>query len=319
MYAKSFSVSQTALRVLAIGLLSLAASWSEAELLMTGNPVTDGYTSIGTLQTFGNWAVDGGFGYNAGIYINSFTLGATDSVSSNLGTFGNTSSTPKILTTVPGWQVGDNIFSIGVVALGGTSGIGTTAQTLTFKFHQSGTNIGLTTPWAASSTARDPATATGSPTGNASSGTVGTSVGDLRTWLLLGSSSFGSNNLAFKTATSGSGSTPGTPVPGSATSSYAGFFNGAAGSGGSYFTSGSIFINTSEVARDYVALGSGTNAPAPFQNNIDFVLQVAQGSASSEAVFKAVPVPEPSTVLMLLAGAGAILVHRQRRHGKDCA
>jgi hypothetical protein len=314
MQCARFGISAT---VALLAVIGVYVTPSSAGVILTGDPVADGYTYLGSLWDTGKWVADSGAGSNAKLYAKSFILGTGDTASSQWGDYGNTTAAPKNLVGLnSNWQAGDRIFSLGIVSLSGYSG----NTTLTFKFNSDNSNGGASVPWKADSTGRSGPTSDGT-----SSGTSGTTPGDLRTWQLYNYSQGGAWNLLsggvavqFKDSLNAD-AVPGIPAAGEIGCN---FFNGAT----SDLDRGETLINLSAIARWAADPANSTyggvyknpstlawESPDPFADVIDFVIQSATGSNKSEAVFFGVStaVPEPAT-LSLLAMSALSLLRRRR-------
>ena len=311
------------------------------ETHLTGDPVADGYTYLGNLHDTGTW-VDSGFWwaggtvpFNAALYTGGFTLTANDTASSVMGSFG---STPTTLTSVPSntattWQVGDEIFSIGVVAIDGASS--GSAQHLFFGFNSDGDTGGHGTPRDASDAPHPgPSDSTNIPGVVEGRDGSGTGPGDLHTLFVNGSTNTGfdpsQGQIQFKDALNvATNLTPG----GGDIDAFRTFFNGVqVAPNNAYFTTGLFLINKSEVERDWIAMGSDLNlAPESFADMIDFSLMYTgdagggmwnSSSPASAGVFFEVStlgpaltldvvIPEPASLALL--GLGGLLMLRRRR------
>lgn len=257
---------------------------SPSPVNLTGDPEADGFTPIGYLWDTDKWVFDTGAGTNARLFARVWNLGSTDTGISKWGETGgysgNDISKPEAITSLVGynstWQLGDRILAIGIVSLAEGA---VRQRTVTMKFDSDGNNAGVEEDnvWRASTGPR-PSNADGR-----SSGTTGTSPGDMRTWQFNGNTavawSLPSGSLQFKNSSNANASV----VPDYVRNIGLNFFRGT-GVNDKDLDRGETLLNLSAIARWAAtpSLGGYTNpsnsqaeAPDAFASSINFVIQVS--------------------------------------------
>jgi hypothetical protein len=292
MFSKSFSTL-----VIVLAGSTLGVKLASAQIIdINGGNSWGGWKSVGNSQTSGIWVV-GNTNRTFNIYSSSFVLGAGQSIGGTRlpdGSTGNGSSYSGDTSTSlfnDSWRAGDRIMGIGIGYTGTTRG-----NTFFFHTDKGGNNI-------------IPASSFG-----AGNGKLTFDAGDTSSYLLTnyndssrarvrqysvfnGFSADGGSNYTIPY-----GQSPTTLMP---VRSFA-----VLDSGSTNVKSIQFFINADAVLRSNGGVGFGESDITATTTNFGFFEGGATGN--SEQVFRIAAVPEPASMIVLGAGAFALLRRRSK-------